>query len=1540
MGENLDNFVQTASGIYGNVALAGLGAGAGLSRAGTTVLTSGVNGASAMGSSISNAYNSGATDSEATLYGAISGTSSAIVNLLAGGLSKSVDAMGISSGVGRIDDKVAQALTQKIGNQLIKNVSQAGIKAGGEGLESVLQGIIDAGAKKITYMKESEIKDLIKDEKLMDRFIKGAVTSGVLQAKGVYNATKNGQNYVTGLTNEEQKTLDDEVNNQINFIENEGTKLSNSQKQKLRENARQNIIYNRQNIQQKENDNNANEEKKEDEYTPYEEFGKEIDKKIQNGELEELNTHNKNNSSDELIKEIQNKTRNKQEGKEDVEIIPINDILSLRESGGYDSESEYNALFNNIRENGIKNPIELVRDKNGNVKIYNGNHRLQIANELGLNEVPIKYIKDDYVDKFDENLYNENIRKDYIGGKYNGTNRDLEETSGYASRMWNEDENDRYDIGKPENRRATKTDDRIPYRVQGNNNRPSSNSTRSEDNLQDTKGQIKSRYNERGLQLSGLNTSTDANNIPNTNGNVKSDISNNSNMQINENNTKEQNIAPIKNNETTIKKGQKNTIDLPISDKVKKINFEKSIKEDSKNISSKINKILSSSDSSSDDLPDLKLRKWIETATESDVVDGKLVVDDFDTLKSVYEVKSNSKALYSANKHIEEYGYKQSIEDFNTKLNSKKNNISVDDIVMGERLVSEAIKNNDYETAQSLIEDISIMGTELGQRVQSLSVIQRLTPEGQLRMLTKTVKRAKDKGNFAFKDVEITPEMAQKILETYNQDGTWNQDNLDSAVEDVKQDIANQLKSSPLDKIDEWRYLSMLGNPKTHIRNTIGNVAMKGATKVKNAIARTIEDVAPIKNRTKTWRKDSDDVKSYAKQVTEEMKSDIMGQSKYSTETEIERMKNTFKSKTLNKLSNLNSKALEHEDWLFSKNAFKDSFQEYLTANGIKTQDDIENNVKIVNNARLYALDQAEQATFRQYSQLASTISDIENQSSLAHFATGAIMPYKKVPINVAKTGVKYSPIGLAKSISYDAYQVKNGNMEASQMIDNLSQGLTGTSLALIGYGLAKAGFIKGSGDNDKETKYDDNLGSQDYSLKIGDKYYSLSWLSPSAMPLLSGATVYEQLEEKNGWDMNVVTDMLSKTLDPLSEMSFISSLDDVLSSYDSGGNKLATVGKKMTQNYITQFFPTLFSQLASTLDDKKRSTKASSNSSWKDFDETYRKIMYKIPGLRNKLEPATDIWGNEKEQTENIVKRSLESFILPYNKTTDISSKLDNEIKRIYNQTGDTKVIPSIPYSYVNYDGVKHIMSAEEYTRYKKDYGQTANNYINNLLKDSRYSSSNDDEKAKMIEEIYDYARATANRQYFSKQGDNYYESNYLTELKNMEKLKMSDSQKVEYIATKVKGNSIKNDKNLTSSEKKKQIGNLIVDTDFNDSQIAHIYSKFYSKEKSLNVIKNLNIPLKTYIQFDIQDFKSDKDLSGNTISGSKKKKILNYIKSTNLNSNQKIILTKLKYNSYDEYNNQIIKYIKGLNIDSKSKQEILEAMGFKISNGKITWK
>ena len=1023
-------------------------------------------------------------------------------------------------------------------------------------------------------------------------------------------------------------------------------------------------------------------------------------------------------------------------------------------------------------------------------------------------------------------------------------------------------------------------------------------------------------------------------------------------------------------------------------------------------------------------------RRWVRTSTESDAVGGIVTPDDIPDDVRYYQVKSNKKTLATANERLARDGYAKSREYFEGKMTER--NLSVEDIALGERLIQEAAKAGDTQAVRDLIIDVSIIGTELGQRVQALSLIRRLTPEGQLKALTRTVERGKAKGDKAFNGVEITQEMIDYILKTYGSDGTFDQAELNAAVEDVKKQIADQMTVGTMDYINAWRYLSMLGNPKTHIRNIVSNVAMMGTRAVKNVIARTGEDIflrgkaptlttsqpaskatprsvipngtrvkaadrdnigtvrsfnpatgkysvyfendaghnatvnldakiikplhpikktnaagkaaggddiAPVHARTKTWKKATEAVKAFAKQTTKEMETAIKGETKYSEVGSIKAKRKMFKTAAVNAVNDFNSNALEGEDFFFSKPAFEFTFREYLTANGVKTDADIKNNPELVEKAKDYALDEARKATFRQDSYLANMINEIEQKHPFAGLAIGSTMPFKKTPINIAKTGVAYSPLGFARNI-YDAVQVKKGNMDASEAIDHLAQTLTGTSLTLIGFALASMGALNGAGSDDKEGKYDYQLGKQSYSFNFGGDTFSLSWLTPVSMPLFVGANAFEKLVEKEEWDMNVVIDTLAQTLDPLSEMSFLSSLDDVLSSYDSGVEKIWGAGESMLQNYATQFIPTLSSQIAAVADDTKRSTKASGTSGFEFGEETLRKIAYKIPGLRNKLEPTTDIWGNDYKQTENLFVRAFEQFLSPANRRAGISTDVDEELKSLYGETGDTTLIPSIPYDYINYDGVKYDMSAKEYTEYKQTYGQTALDLMEQLFATETYKAATSEERADMVGRVYDYARDKAKLDYFRGLDVDYTnatEDNVEVYKENpikgaieadlpVDEYTFSQEYPAKYSF--FKSNGISYDTYKAADE---------------DGKSAYTWA--YENPGKYTMSKAISDDFMEYYGYKsaMNDFDA-KDANGETVSGLKKERVAEYINGLDLDYGQRIILYRSMYDSKadrEAYNMDIIDYLNSReDISYDEMKTILEELGMTVdSKGNIYW-
>lgn len=90
-----------------------------------------------------------------------------------------------------------------------------------------------------------------------------------------------------------------------------------------------------------------------------------------------------------------------------------------------------------------------------------------------------------------------------------------------------------------------------------------------------------------------------------------------------------------------------------------------------------------------------------------------------------------------------------------------------------------------------------------------------------------------------------------------------------------------------------------------------------------------------------------------------------------------------------------------------------------------------------------------------------------------------------------------------------------------------------------------------------------------------------------------------------------------------------------------------------------------------------------------------------------------------------------------------------------------------------------------------------------------------------------------------------------------------------------------------------------------------------------------------------EISNIKSDKDSKGNSITDSRKKKVFAYINNLDLEFEQKLILAKMQYPSYNQYNNEILNYLnKNNDINYNEKILILKQLGFTVDEkGKVRW-
>lgn len=907
-----------------------------------------------------------------------------------------------------------------------------------------------------------------------------------------------------------------------------------------------------------------------------------------------------------------------------------------------------------------------------------------------------------------------------------------------------------------------------------------------------------------------------------------------------------------------------------------------------------------------------KERSYIKTATEAQNTQ-EMTQQMEDTAKN-YEVLANEKTLKQAEAKLKNI---ETLEDkakyVSDILNSDKR-LNASDMAAAELVLKDAAAAKNTKLYNQVLADLSVYATEQGQSIQALSMIKKLSPTSQLDVLEKIINREKATGNKAYSNVEVTEDMKNRIFDCYDENGKINQEKFDETMENIKQELADEINVSAGDKVRAWRYLSMLGNPKTHVRNVVANVAMNEVKTVKDKLSGATQDIfiRNKANKTATLKNASKDVKSYTNTVYDEVAKDTFG-NKYNEKSDLEDRAKVFKTRWLEAARKFNDKKLSQEDQYFKKINFKRSFSNYLTAQGISTEQDIKNNPQIVEKAKLFAMEEANVATFNQQNKLAQFINSGDKKLGTPYkVIRGAIIPFTRTPLNIAKTGIEYTPGAGMITLAND---VKNApsNMKGTVFIDGLSKQVTGSALALIGYALAKSGRVTAKEDDDKEGYFKQDQGtSMDYSIKFGDTSYDLSWLSPSSMPFFVGARMFEVLDKQEGFNENIILESLASTADPLSEMSCISSFTKILNNYSKeGAGTLKDIGVTTAQNYLSQFVPTISGQVARLFDDTKRTTSADKNSPNKITQETYRTLAYKIPGLRNTLPESTDYLGREKKEynlglvskttkKENLADKFYNSFLSPVNKRKDTMTKEGKEILRIAKKTGNDDIIPSAisRTQSIKYNDKEYTMSRKEYNEYKKVFGKDFDKNMKELMDTNEYENATNEEKAQMIKGIMDYSKDKTKDRFLTKKGEDY--SSTSDEIDDFIKDKMGIS---DYYALKV-GSTVKLGEGKTSIVNGK------------------------NALKNIALVDAFNIDAKDYLTYSykIGQIKADKNSNGKTINGSAKRKKIEYIQSLPLSATQKQMLYSLKVDQSKKKktNDNVIQIIQNSDLTAEEKKEL----------------
>ena len=711
-----------------------------------------------------------------------------------------------------------------------------------------------------------------------------------------------------------------------------------------------------------------------------------------------------------------------------------------------------------------------------------------------------------------------------------------------------------------------------------------------------------------------------------------------------------------------------------------------------------------------------------------------------------YEQASDKSSTQRAIQRIQDDGFDRSLEYFSD--NVSKGVVSKDLVTLGQQLLVNAANAGDGKATAEILNLYAQLGTSAGQAAQAYSILRKLDPSDQLYGIQKTVSNLEREIQKRFKGKKITidPSLLEEFQSQTDQAGR------DKVMEKIYQNAADQIPSTWRDKWNAWRYMAMLVNPRTHIRNIAGNFLFQPVRVVKDKTAAAVESLVHAVNPSFEKTKSFAASPGLYKAAWNDFKNvkDVLSGNKYDDiRSEINSRRTVFGGrlgKPLEAVRKGNSWALEFEDSIFKRVTYADALAGYLQARGVTAEQLRNGNVDagVLSAARDYAGQEALKATYQDRNQFSDLISSrfSENNTAgkLANSAVDAALPFRRTPANILVRGFEYSPLGLAKSLTADLVKVKRGTMSGAEAIDNIAAGLTGSVLFALGAYLLSEGLVTSGGSGDEEQEDLDELtGKQNYALNLpGGGSVTLDWLAPEALPFFMGVEFMEALGEE-GFDLETVTDALSSISEPMLELSMLQSLNDLIDSvsYAASSEKMVSLAGSALISYLTQAVPTLGGQIERTTEENRMSSFTDRNSTIpRDLQYAASRASARLPGDYQQI-PYIDAWGRT-ESNGGLLSNAFNNFLNPAYTSQINETAADREIQRLLDE-GQTGVVPNRVSQSQKVDG--QYLSADQYVQYATTKGQTSYDIVSEMIGSDLYQGMTDEQKADAIKRAYQYA-------------------------------------------------------------------------------------------------------------------------------------------------------------------------------------------------------
>jgi hypothetical protein len=669
--------------------------------------------------------------------------------------------------------------------------------------------------------------------------------------------------------------------------------------------------------------------------------------------------------------------------------------------------------------------------------------------------------------------------------------------------------------------------------------------------------------------------------------------------------------------------------------------------------------------------------------------------------------------------------------------------------------MSKLQKEGNFSRVIDVLDIVSEQATKSGQAIQALSVWGRLTPEGALKSAQSAIRKYNSDNKLvegAKGFIKLTDTKAKEIADQAKQIAKTTDDTQRLIeISKLQNLIAKVTPSSIGEKISAFQTLAQLLNPKTFVRNVLGNAIFGSIDSLTQTFATPLDMAISLFTKKRTIAPASIQ-RQFAggyEGLKVGFKEALAGANTTTLASQFDLPNaSVFDSKIMQGLEKALNVTLRAPDRAFYEATYTDTLAGLMKLN--KTTKPTKEMIEIAHYEALRRTFQDENAV----SKFFQSQKQSWNRIGIKGFGLGdLILKYPKTPANLLVRSAEYTPLGYMTALYELARPLMGQAFDQRAFVNNIARATVGTGIINLGYGMAKQGLITPRPDSDTDARNAQDLqGLKSYSIntsalkryvlsgfdseagkpQVGDQLVSYDWAQPAVLPLAMGANIAENDGKiKNG----SFADKVMLSFGPLAS-EIINSSDTLTEQPLLQGLKSLYQKRNLQEGLIDtvvsaagSFVPTLLNQINQYTDNASRETYSPDY-----FQAGYNKFAARVPFLAQKLPQRADILGRPKEKFPNASNTFYNVFFNPAFVDQIKENPVLTEVISIYEDTGEKTQFPRVVQKSIKVNGENLLLDTQQLVDYQRNLGDLSNTLISDAIKSPEYQSLPTKEKALFI--------------------------------------------------------------------------------------------------------------------------------------------------------------------------------------------------------------